>query len=138
MGLTSKQAKFVEAYKKLGNGPQSAISAGYSAKTSQIEAIRLLKNPKILLELDNWRKSKAAEITKADFVDIAMDSFKQLEITEPNSPRFLDLAGKALGHIGSGNETRQQTINNLTQININGGESQSELWELTRKLLGNE
>lgn len=136
--LTDKQSKFIEAYKLLNDPTKAAISAGYSVKTASIEANRLLKSAKILSELDLWRKEKQKQFTKEDFVDLALDSFRKLEITEPNSPRFLDLAGKGAGHIGASNDKGTQTINNLTQINISGTESGAQLWEMTRKLLGND
>ena len=134
-GLTNKQSKFVDAYIKLNNGPQAAISAGYSAKSAQIEACRLLKHPGILLEIDNWRKTKRIEITKTDFVDMAISDYKQLDVTEPNKPRFLDLAGKVMGYIGNNNDN-PSTITNNTQINIKVDASQIDLWQLTRSLLG--
>lgn len=135
--LTAKQSKFVASYQLSNNPTQSAINAGYSAKSAPVEGNRLLKNPKILAELEQWRAKKAQDLSKADFVDLAIGDYKNLELTEPNKPRFLDIAGKALGYIGSSGDNRPQTINNLTQINISGSESQKELWEMTRKLLGN-
>lgn len=116
--LTDKQSKFVEAYKQLNNGPQAAISAGYSAKSAHVEANRLLKHPTILLQLDTWRKSKNREISKGDFIDLALGDYRSLENTEPNKPRFLDIAGKALGYTGSQASTGPQTVNNV-QINVN-------------------
>jgi hypothetical protein len=139
MGLTSKQAKFVASYQIEPNSTRAAINAGYPEKTAASMGCQLLKNPKVKAELDAWKTKKAGEITKSDFIDIAMERFRSLEVTEPNSPRFLDLAGKALGHIGANGDGKQATtINNLTQINFNGSESTGELWEMTRKLLGND
>jgi hypothetical protein len=136
--LTHKQSAFIEAYKLLNDPVKSAISAGYAAKSAHVEASRLMKSAKILHEIDLWRKSRKEEITKHDFIDMAIGDYRQLDIAEPNKPRFLDIAGKALGYLGVNGQEKSQTINNLTQININGSENQSELWELTRKLLGND
>lgn len=135
MGLTSKQAKFVEAYKKLNNSHQAAISAGYSAKSAQIEGCRLLKNPTILQEIAIWKKSRQELLPKEDFIDLALNDYRALEVTEANKPRFLDIAGKALGYIGANNDQKNaQTINN-TQININIDTNQVSLWDSARKLL---
>jgi hypothetical protein len=43
-GLTERQAKFAVQYAILNNGTQSAIRAGYSPKSADTEATRLLKN----------------------------------------------------------------------------------------------
>lgn len=135
--LTAKQSAFVDAYKLLNDPVKSAISAGYAAKSAHVEASRLMKSAKILHEIDLWRKEKQKSFTKEDFVEIALDSYRRLEITEPNSPRFLDLAGKGAGHIGSNGDNKANVTTNV-QINITGAESPAQLWELTRKLIGND
>ncbi len=137
-GLTAKQSRFVEAYKELNNGPQSAIKAGYSAKYAHIEASRLLKHDAIMLALDDWRKLKRKEVTRDDFVDLALNDYKALELTEPNKPRMLDIAGKAMGYLNNNgdsrpNQTLNITINSETELN---SKNQGEIWENTRKLLG--
>ena len=136
-GLTNKQLKFIDAYKQLNNGPQAAISAGYAAKSSAVEANRLLKNPAIIREIDDWRKSKRSELTKTDFVDLALKDYQQLELTEANRPRFLDIAGKALGY--TSNNT--SNVTNNTQINIKGDVNMMSLtnkWDSLRSLMENE
>ena len=133
--LNSRQSKFLASYQLTGNATESAINAGYSAKTAHIEGYRLLKHPKILAELNAWKDKKLTmQLSKTDFVDLAISDYKQLEVTEPNKPRFLDIAGKALGYIG--NESKNQSITNNTQININIDANQNELWDIARKLLG--
>ena len=42
--LSVKRRKFVEAYINYGNGKQAAIKAGYSPKTAESQASRLLRN----------------------------------------------------------------------------------------------
>jgi len=120
------------------NATQAAIKAGYSPKSASQIAWQLMRKPKITAELDAFKRRKREEITKEDYVDLAIKDYRSLDVTEPNKPRFLDIAGKALGYIGANGQEKPQTINNLTQININGAEKQSELWEMTRKLLGND
>lgn len=135
MGLTSKQAKFVASYQITQNATQSAINAGYSPKSAACIGSQLINNPKIKAEIEEWKAKKAIEITKEDFIDLAIKDYKKLDLTEPNKPRFLDIAGKALGYTGNNGENKPNQTMNLTQININGSESQPQLWELTRKLL---
>lgn len=142
MGLTQKQQKFLESYQKSNNPTESAIIAGYSAKSAAVEGNRLLKNDKIQLELANYRLNKAKELSKSghryskeDYIDRAVNAFEMLDITEPNAPRFYDIAGKALGYIGNSGDVKANVTNNV-QINITGSETPAELWEMTRKLIG--
>ena len=132
--LTSKQSKFIASYQITGNGTQAAINAGYSEKSAPTLACQLLANPKVKAQLEAWKAKKTSECTKDDFVDLALSDYKNLEITEPNKPRFLDIAGKALGYIGPQNIP---SVTNNTQINITltGNETQEQLWAMTRKLL---
>lgn len=53
--LTPKQSLFVHEYVKDWNGTQAAIRAGYSAKTAEQQASRLLSNVKISSVVDKMR-----------------------------------------------------------------------------------
>lgn len=135
--LTDKQSRFVSAYKEFGDPIKAAISAGYAAKSAHIEANRMLKRANIVSSLNEWRKEKVKEFSKQDFIDTALQSFRSLDITEPNSPRFLDLAGKGAGHIGS-SEKGNITTNNV-QINIDARQLPSnDKWNLLRNALEND
>lgn len=138
MALTLKQAKFVASYQIIHNSTQAAINAGYPAKSAASVGCQLLKNPKISTELDAWKAKKAAEITKEDFIDLAMKDYKQLDVTQPNKPRNLEIIGKTLGHLGNNNESRPNQTINVMNVSFTGTESQKELWEKTRKLLSND
>ena len=134
MGLTSKQSKFVASYQINPNATQAAINAGYTEKSASAIGWQLLRKPKIQSELDAWKQKKAKEFTKDDYIDTALNDYRQLDLKEPNKPRFLDIAGKALGYIGSPND--QKPNQSLTIVNINtDGKPQGELWEMARKLL---
>lgn len=133
--LTTKQAKFVSSYILTGNAVESAKLAGFSEKNLAPQASRLLRNPKIVAELDLWKAKKANELTKEDFVDLALGDYRALDLREPNKPRFLDIAGKALGYLGVV-KAEQQTNN--TQININvESMTVNDRWEYIRKALDN-
>ncbi|MDR5777028.1 MULTISPECIES: terminase small subunit, partial [unclassified Caballeronia] len=56
MSLTNKQRLFVEAYLVDGKGKNAAVAAGYSQRTASIEANRLLKNPRVLAEIERRKK----------------------------------------------------------------------------------
>lgn len=66
MKLTDKQKKFVTEYAKSGNGTQSAIKAGYSPKTANEQASRLLANVNIQEALskltEKYEKKSIADI----------------------------------------------------------------------------
>ena len=139
--LTAKQAKFVESYRSSGDLKQAVVEAGYCPKNANslaVQANRMLKNAKVVSEIANWKQKKASEITKPDYIDRALQSFESLDITEPNAPRFFEIAGKALGYVGVANDQRTSTINNNLQINLNGTESHADLWSMARKLIGND
>ena len=51
--LTPKQQRFVEEYIKDLNGTQAAIRAGYSPKTANEQAVRLLANVSIKTAIDS-------------------------------------------------------------------------------------
>ena len=63
--LTPKQQRFVEEYLLDLNGKQAAIRAGYSAKTAEMQASRLLSYAKVSQAVSE-AKSKRAERTKVN------------------------------------------------------------------------
>lgn len=67
--LSDKQARFVEEYLVDLNGTQAALRAGYSPKTADAQASRLLKNVKIVaaVQAAQAARSERTEIT-ADMV----------------------------------------------------------------------
>jgi phage terminase small subunit len=58
--LSPKQVRFIEEYLVDLNGKQAAIRAGYSAKTAETQASRLLRNAKVRAEFER-RQAKLAE-----------------------------------------------------------------------------
>jgi Terminase small subunit len=69
LALTPKQARFVEEYQVDLNGTQAALRAGYSHKTADQQASRLLTNVKVqeALQAAITARSQRTEI-KADWV----------------------------------------------------------------------
>jgi phage terminase small subunit len=81
MSMTEKQRRFVEAYLADPNGKRAAIKAGYSERSAEVEASRLLRHPKVAAELERRRNLVAAhsgvtpervmaELAKLGFSDI--------------------------------------------------------------------
>ena len=62
---TSKQSRFVQEYLVDLNGKQAAIRAGYSAKTAEVQASRLLRNAKVqqALQAAMQARSRRTEVT---------------------------------------------------------------------------
>jgi phage terminase small subunit len=54
--ITEKQKRFADEYLKDLNGKQAAIRSGYSQKTAQIQASRLLTNAKVKAYLETKHK----------------------------------------------------------------------------------
>ena len=63
MSLSIKQAKFVESYLINNNSKESALNAGYSAKSAPAIGCQLLKNERVLKEID-------LQINQGDFIAI--------------------------------------------------------------------
>lgn len=140
--INSREALFVAHYTSpesdtFDNATLSAKRAGYSIKSAACIAAQLLKKPKLQLEINRIRSQHIEPLTRETFVKNALKDYESTPLIESNRPRFLELAGKGAGILGNNEAKSGQTLN-LTQINITGSENKNELWEMTRKLLGNE
>lgn len=61
-GLNPKQARFVDEYLIDLNGTQAAIRAGYSAKTAEQQATRLLRNAQISAAVDAGKAERSEKV----------------------------------------------------------------------------
>jgi phage terminase small subunit len=112
MALTAKQTSFIQYYADPGsesynNGTQSAIKAGYSKKTANPAAARLLANVNIIEGLRQYRAKKAvkfeleagkvlARLSKiAGLTPVSADD-ELFPRTTADQIRGLDLLGKHL------------------------------------------
>lgn len=73
--LTPKQSRFVDEYMIDLNGKQAAIRTGYSAKTAEVQASRLLSNVKVKAEISKRQAITAAkfELTKDNMINELID-----------------------------------------------------------------
>ena len=134
--LTARQQKFIDAYRISGNASLAAKQAGYSAKSAGVEGCRLLKNAKVVSYLEKLRKIDVSKMTKETFIERAWEKFDSEAVIEPIKPRYLEIAGKALGFLG-GERSGSSTTNNVLILNADVSNAPpSELWEQTRRLLG--
>jgi phage terminase small subunit len=60
--LTPKQSEFVTQYLVDLNGKQAAIRAGYSAKTAEVQASKLLSLPKVAAEVARRQAERAKSV----------------------------------------------------------------------------
>lgn len=60
--LTPKQIRFVQEYLLDLNGKQAAIRAGYSAKTAEVQASRLLRNAQVAQAVAEAQAKRAKEV----------------------------------------------------------------------------
>ena len=81
-GLTAKQAIFVQKWLNTFNGKQAAIAAGYSEKTAEQQAARLLSNVKVRKVIED-EQARLRERMKDDANKIYAALWTELdEITE--------------------------------------------------------
>lgn len=82
--LTPKQAAFVSEYVKDCNGKQAAIRAGFSEKTAEQQASRLLRNVKVMDAVAELQK-KAQERNEITVDDIIreLDENRRVALNAP-------------------------------------------------------
>lgn len=125
--LTDKQMVFAMEYVKDKNGTQAAIRAGYSAKTAQAQASRLLTNVMIRSYIDEFMQQAAKE-TQTD-VNWVRQRLKEeaMDFSEFSSHaariRAIELIAKLNGDFEKDNK---QKLDPLAQL----------LGELNGKVLG--
>ncbi|MFY3460054.1 terminase small subunit [Achromobacter xylosoxidans] len=134
MSLTDKQKRFVEAYLLDPNGKKAAIAAGYSAKTAEVAASRLLRHVEVAAEINRRREviqikagvtpeMVVSELAKLGFSDIrqviawrtvdqqaAFDAegdpveLPDVEITIKNSEEIAAEAAAAIAEVSRGKD----------------------------------
>jgi phage terminase small subunit len=93
--LTAQQSVFVSEYLVDRNGKQAAIRAGYSAKTAENQASRLLSNVKVQEAIDVLLKQREARtLVTADYV---IESIKNVAERCMQAEPVLDREGNPTG-----------------------------------------
>ena len=143
--LTPRKKTFIEHYKLTRNASESARRAGYSLKCCRQLGSRLLTDNDVKAALEAWEAEETAKIeqikrnlSKDSFVENAMRNYENLPPESPNKPRFLEMAGKALGYIrpGAKDNRPDQTLN--MEVNLTGNETYEELLARVRRIIGND
>ena len=94
MTLNPKQKRFVEEYLIDLNGRQAAIRAGYSPKTADVQASRLLRNAKVqkAIEAAMYARSKRTEVSADRVVEeLARIAFANMRDYWPRPGETIDL-----------------------------------------------
>jgi len=120
MALNSKQQAFVEAYCCNGfNATQAAITAGYSEKTAESQASRLLTNVKVKEKVDAFKaqSTERALVTIEDVVKGLLIEAKGLGEDTTSSAR--NAAWKTLSEHTGGFDANKQKIDLNTEVTFN-------------------
>ncbi len=100
--LNIRQQRFVSEYAKDLNGKQAAIRAGFSEKTAESQASRLLRNVKVSIAVKAaLHKVEEKAIVTASYVlkslkEVAEHCRKRRPIDSAGANRALELLGKHL------------------------------------------
>lgn len=129
--MNPKQAAFVREYLVDCNGTQAAIRAGYSPRTANEQAARLLADISIRAAVEAGQKAKVAEtgVTKARVVAMALEGTQMAKEMQSASAflRGVELLAKLHGHIVERRDTRViKSIEDLTEDELAALEAQAQ------------
>jgi len=118
--LTPKQAAFVREYVVDKNGKQAAIRAGYSPKTAEVQASRLLSYAKVRAAVDAALKEVAEKTeTEAEWIRRRLKE-EATDYTEAASHsarvRALELLGKINGIFEVDNRQKGEAAAAMLQV----------------------
>lgn len=133
--MNHRQQLFVEAYKRTKNCSESAKIAGYSARSAYNHGRRLMQKDEIRKEIEEAIALEKAKISKEKYCALAIGEYESSEL-KSDRIRALELSGKALGFIGSGNAgpVTNNVLIDARSINVEGLEAPKKLDEM-RKLI---
>ena len=98
--MNARQQRFVAEYLIDLNGKQSAIRAGYSKKTAEVQASRLLRNVKVAAAIETARSKAAekAEVTREWIIEqLRVNAIQCMARGETFSPSAANKALELLG-----------------------------------------
>lgn len=153
--LTPKQALFVSEYLADFNGKAAAIRAGYSPKTAEQQASRLLRHVQVKAAVDAGRELMQAEICHATGItqewvvtqlkDVAQRCMAAVPVpgregeftfNAAGANKSLELIGK---HIGMFKEDKASGVNvSIENLQLNVTQVTAQVDELLDEYLGEE
>jgi len=96
--LTPKQSRFIEEYLIDLNGKQAAIRAGYSAKTAEVQASRLLSDAKVgtavreAMQARSRRTGVTADSVIRELAELAFSNIFDFIEVHPDGSVSIDLS----------------------------------------------
>jgi phage terminase small subunit len=128
-GLNQKQLLFVSEYLRTGNATESAIKAGYSKATAEVQASRLLRNVKIQEYIRNAQTDikalfmQEAKKSLLTIMELRDDEKAPKNVRLKAAQDILDRAGykpteKLTAEIQSTNNTTLTTEHKETHIHL--------------------
>ncbi len=99
--LTARKRAFIDYYKSTGVATEAARLSGYKAKHLNRIGSRLLHDVDIKAQIEEFENERKANLSREHFVKTAWEEFKQAPLNSPQRPRFLEIAGKALGYMNN-------------------------------------
>ena len=97
--LTARKRAFVDYYKTCWNGAESVRRLGYKGKNANRLASQLLSDPDVKAEIAAELATLDAMADQKSFVKVALREFDSLDKSVPIKPRYLEMAGRALGYL---------------------------------------
>ena len=125
-GITTRQKSFADEYLKDYNGKQAAIRAGYSEKTAENQASRMLRLVKVAEYLGKRQIEKEKKIGIT--IEAIIDELKEVgfgivdgdKLKMNDKIKALELLGKHLGMF-SESKDKETEVNIMVQVlTING------------------
>src|SRR5215470_8405994 len=134
MTLTLKQARFVEEYIIDLNGKQAAIRAGYSPRTAEVQASRLLSNAKVNAAVKQAMKARSRRTSISadrvvlelaamafsnisDFLQVQRDGSVQIDLARASRDRAAAVRDVILSTPAESSDVEVR-ITRLTQIEL--------------------
>ena len=137
MALTAKQQKFCDVFLVTGDKLQAVLASHQcSSKTASSMACQVYNSPKVKKYLAEYALKKPKSLSKEDYIDKALNIHDTLDKTQANAPRYYHIAGLALGHVGSNQDSRpHQTL--IFNATLTGKEDKAKLLDNVRRLIQN-
>jgi len=125
-GITTKQISFVKEYLKDYNGKQAAIRAGYSEKTAENQASRMLRLVKVAEYLGKRQIEKEKKIGIT--IEAIIDELKEIgfgivdgeKLKMNDKIKALELLGKHLGMFTESKDKETEVNIQVQVLTING------------------
>lgn len=108
--INAQRKQFIEYYLETSNGRQSAIKAGYAEASSDVQAAKIMKCPKVKLVID-WAMAQACEEVGATAEYVIENITKVVERCMQREPVLNSKGEHQLTELEDGSEALAYTFN---------------------------